>query len=125
MELNNDIETRDKIILGRFRPNKYKFNNVCPFSNMDATILGQLIEQHFIDPEEWANKTCTVSDIYEFLKDYPDYTVHGYMKLDGGIIIEGVEKGRPVASTEEFQRYMNLFKSSARLDTTTMYCAFK
>jgi len=43
-ELNHDIEARDKIIYGKYRPNKYKFGGVQKFSGMTFKTLTALLD---------------------------------------------------------------------------------
>lgn len=59
---------------------------------------------------------------------YPKYEAHGYTvdedREDYRVSIEGVEKGSPADSVEEFQEYMDLFRLCDKFDETTMYCWF-
>jgi len=59
---------------------------------------------------------------------HKDYLAHGYTTSDDmdnyGVIIEGVEKGVPASSSDEFKDYMSLFSNSDIFDEATMYCYF-
>ena len=128
MELNKDIETRDKLIWGKYRPRKYNFGGVIPYQGMNVRTLRKLLEQNFADPEERQNNAPTIGEIYNFMKSYPSYTCHGYAvsadRDDYRVSIEGVEKGDKTDSVEEFQSYMKLFGNADEINFNTMYCWF-
>ena len=127
-ELNKDILTRDKMIFGKYRPNTYKFGGIRKFDNLDVETLGKLLEMNFADPEERQNLAPSIQEIYEFMRKYPKYKAHGYAvsdeREDYRISIEGVEKGEPHESIDEFQDYMNVFRFSDTFDYHTMFCWF-
>lgn len=127
-ELNKDIVARDKIIFGKYRPSTYKFGGIRHFEGLNVKKLKQLLDLNFADPEETQNFAPTIIEIYEFMKKYPEYTAHGYTVVDTRddyrVSIEGVEKGNPSDSVEEFQDYMNLFSGMDEFDTSTMRCWF-
>lgn len=126
-ELNKDIETRDKIIFGRYRPNKYRYGTAW-FRDMNVKTLRKLLEQNFIDPEETQNESPTVEQIYEFMRRHPEYTCHGYTvaadRADYRVSIEGVEKGSPAANPIEFKDFMDLFGGADEINYRTNYCWF-
>lgn len=128
-ELNRDIETRDKLIFGRYRPSKYKFGGTCHFDDLDVDNLEKLIEQNFIDLQGKHNLAPTVEEIYAFMKKYPQYTAHGYTvsadRQDYRVSLEGVEKGVPSDSVDEFKDYMELFRHADEMNVGTMYCRFE
>ena len=127
-ELNKDIATRDKILFGKYRPNTYKFGGIRKFDNLDVETLGKLLEMNFADPEDRQNLAPSIQEIYEFMRKYPKYKAHGYAvsdeREDYRISIEGVEKGEPHESIDEFQDYMNVFRFSDAFDYHTMFCWF-
>lgn len=128
MEYNKDIETRDKLIWGRYRPRKYAFGGTISFQGMNVKTLRKLINQNFADPEEKQNFAPSIGEIYDFMCTYPAYTCHGYAvsadRDDYRVSIEGVEKGDKTYSVEEFQDYMKLFSNADELNFNTMYCWF-
>lgn len=127
-ELNQDIETRDKMIYGKYRPNKYKFGNICYFKEMPLKTLTQLFDENFIDPDCYKGKAPTAQEILDFITCYPEYSVHGFtVNIDDenyGVYIEGVEKGSPNSSVEEFKDFMALFSAYDSFNEKTMYCWF-
>lgn len=128
MELNRDIEARDKIIFGKYRPNKYKFNDGQKFECMSDKTLKELIDKGFADPDARKNLGPSVIEVYEFLHQYKKYCAHGYVTSadcdDYGLFIEGVEKGEPSESLQEFTDYMTVFRYSDAFSHETMYCYF-
>jgi len=128
-ELNRDIETRDKLIYRKYRPNFYtQGGGIRHFTDLDAKTLQELVDMNFADPEDKQNDSPTLGEILEFLKKYPAYTAHGYSvsaeRPDYRVSIEGVEKGIPSESVQEFQDYMALFRNADEFSNTTMYCWF-
>lgn len=128
-ELNQDIETRDKMIYGKYRPNKYKFGNICYFKEMPLKVLSWLFEQNYIDPNCSKGKAPTSEQILDFLSYYPEYSAHGFtVNIDDenyGVYIEGVEKGETSSSVEEFKDFMSLFSACDSFNEKTMYCWFE
>ena len=127
-KLNDDIETRDKIIYGKYKSAPYKFTGYRSFSGMEADVLTDLLDNNFADPDETCGYSPTIYEIREFLRDYPDYTAHGYSadNKDGnyGIVICGVEKGSPSDSSDELHDYMRLFGNADEFDETNMRCCY-
>lgn len=125
MELNKDIEGRDKLIFGRYRPNRYKFGNVCKFEGVDLDTMDRLLEQNYIFFDDICADDIMFEDIYDFVQKYPDYKIHGYTTLEHGIKVQGVEKGTPNDTVEEFTDYMALFRDCKHFGSGTMYCSFE
>lgn len=127
-ELNKDIAFRDKIIFGKYRPNMYKFTKLRKFDGLDVNALSQLIDENFADPDCCKELAPTISEVYDFMTRYPKYKAHGYVtSLESnkyGVFIEGVDKGEPHETIDEFQDYMNVFRFSDTFDHMTMYCLF-
>lgn len=101
MELNKDIANRDKMLFGRYRPNRYKFGNNAKCENIDNNTLHKLIEQNYIDTNDKCGNV-TVGDVLGFLDKYPVYKAHGIAFENGAIKIEGVIKGLTNDTVEEF-----------------------
>ena len=121
-EMEN-VDVRDTIIYGKYRPNMYKFDNRRKFEELDVGKLNQLIEKGFIDIDNHKALAPTVGEIQSFMSEYPKYKAHGYTTMKD-IVIEGVEKGEQHESIDEFQRYMEVFRFSDVFNHTTMYCLF-
>lgn len=128
-ELNKDVSTRDKLIFGKYSPNRYKFGGIQKFENLDVETLGKLIDQNFAEPENRKNLAPSIGEIYDFMLRYPKYKAHGYAvsidRDDYSISIEGVEKGEPAESVYEFSDYMAVFRYSDVFYHETMYCWFE
>lgn len=119
-----DLETRDKLIFGRYRERKYQNGNRPIFSGMTAKTLGELIKQGFIDPMAQYNDAPLVCEIHSFLQRYPKYTCGGFTTTDG-IFITGVNKGSPADTPAEFQDFIGVFKNPSELNVQNCYCWYK
>lgn len=126
-ELNMDVETRDKIIFGRYREKKYKYNNVIHFEGLTPGALKELLDNNFIHPEDTEGHSPTVQEIYDFMCQYHDYTCHGYVvgpdRPDYSVHIEGVSKEYQPGTPTECQHFLRLFSDAdeIRVDGYT-YC---
>lgn len=129
IKLNMDIETRDKILFGRYKKNTYKFDNARTFQLLDREKLELLLGDNFIDPDSSYCGSPIAFKIYEFMDKYPKYIAHGYATVnnedDYGMYITGVEKGEPAEDTDELADYMELFGDSAVFDSLTMFCNYE
>ncbi len=126
--LNKDIETRDKLIFGKFKRNRYKFNDYISFEKLNLETFKALVDMNYINLNTNYNLAPMVYEIYDFLQKYPKYTIHGYVTSDEsedyGIYINGVEKGEPSESLQEFTDYMAVFRYNDEFEYETMYCWF-
>lgn len=128
IKLNPDIETRDKIIYpDGYNPNEY-FGGIRHFRFLSVQDLTTLIENGFVDILERQNDAPSIRRIYGFMKEYPQYTAHGYTvdisREDYRISIEGVEKGTPGSSHKEIHDFYELFSTADTYLEDTMYCWF-
>lgn len=119
-----DIETRDKLIFGRYRERKYQNGNRPIFSGLNGKTLGELIDKGYIDRMSRYNDAPLVCEIHNFLQRYPKYTCHGFTTPEG-VFIAGVEKGSPADTPAEFQDFIGVFKNSSELNVQTCYCWYK
>ncbi len=125
MELNKDIETRDKIIFGRYRTKKYAHDDIVHFGGLESDKLGKLITQGFIDSDyKYTKDSPKVSEIHQFLLKYPSYNCYGYA-TSSGIYITGVVKGHACNNPDEFKEFMKLFRNFSKFDVSTMNCLFE
>lgn len=129
MEFNKDIETRDKIIYGRYREKKYKYGGTLHYEGLTVGTMKELMDQKFLDPEERQNSSPTVQEIYDFMCTYPGYTAHGYTvsadRDDYRVSVEGVMKPEQAATPEECQAFLRLFENADELRVEGyMYCWF-
>ena len=129
MGLNKDIEKRDKLIFGRYREKKYEYDGKVHFGGIDHKVLGQLLEQGFVDGKfRYNHNSPMVNEIYDFMNTYHAYCCHGYVTSIGddyGIYLTGIEKGHASDSPQEFKRYMALFGKADKIDVNNMNCLFE
>lgn len=126
--LNKDEKQRDLIIFGNY-DTKYYPGGVRYFKNLSLDKLEQLIDGNFISLSERQNNAPSVKEIYEFMKQYPGYTAHGYtvsvMRDDYRVSLEGVFKDCGASSMQEFDEFTELFNCADDFLTgTIMYCWF-
>ena len=121
--MEKDITARDKIIFGKYRPSKYKFDNNAAFEDMPLKTLTQLVVDEYIDLDGTCGSSPRFEEIYEFMKRHPDYTCHGYTTMED-VVLQGVEKKIPAANVEEFKDYMATFVSPDRMNEGTMWCLY-
>ena len=115
MELNKDIEQRDKLIFGRYRPRKYQYGNAAHFDGLAPGTLAELISRGFIDPEGRVGSSPTAGEVCEFVNKYNGYTVHGYSTSSDGVCVEGVDKACVAETPEECQEFLRLFGDATEL----------
>lgn len=70
MELNKDIEERDRVIFGKYEPSEYH-SGIRRFCELDVETLEYLFEHEFIDPKERQNLSPTTQEFFDFIKKYP------------------------------------------------------
>lgn len=120
----DNIETRDKLIFGRYRPKKYQNDNHPIFSGVSGKTLGELIDQGFIAPMAQYHLAPPVCELHSFMQRYPGYTCHGYT-TPNEVVICGVDKGSPADTPAEFQDFIGLFRNATETDVKTGYCWFE
>ena len=122
-EYNKDIETRDRIIFGKYQPEEYH-GGIRRFSELDAEVLEKLIEEKFIDPEDCQNLSPTAWEFFNFMKQYPWWMAHGYVvelkRPDYRMTIEGIETEMEPHDPEELCEYSKLCGDADDFQTT--YC---
>ena len=127
-ELNKDVQMRDVLIFGRYRPKMYEHGGIRRFEGMTRKTLWELLLRGFIDPEDTQNLAPSVKEIYDFMRRNRGYTCHGYAvsvdRDDYRVSIEGVCKGEPAKSPEEFQDFKETFKYADEFNPSIMWCWF-
>ncbi|MBQ3433665.1 MAG: hypothetical protein II857_04105 [Selenomonadaceae bacterium] len=125
--MNQDVQTRDKLIFGEYNPDAY-LGGVRYFENLSLDTLNTLLENKFIAAGERQNDAPTTAQIQSFMARYPEYTAHGYAvaitRPDYRVTLEGVSKGRGADSAQELADFTELFKFADELNTATMDCWF-
>jgi hypothetical protein len=93
MSLNSNQKLRDKI-LGISKDARYA-GGVEHFKGLTIEKLEELVKHNFISFDEQQNDAPMVEEFYLFLKDHPNFTLHGYAvhdeRSDYRVSIEGME----------------------------------
>ena len=127
MEYNYDDKRRCEII-GLSYPPEY-LGGSQSFEHLTLDKLQLLLDERFIDPEEYQNCSPNTMDFKAFLEGYPEATVHGYIispaRNDYRVTIEGMEYHGEVSKQMlsdfvEMFRYADDFKFSDEY----LYCWF-
>jgi hypothetical protein len=128
-KLNADQNLRDAI-LGITKSDYESMGDIAPFKGIKLSQLDDLFGNNFVDSHEKQNLAPSVGDIYSFVKQNPDFTVHGYAvdlsRSDYRISIEGVELSRN-CTEEEWASFKRFFKRADELKGsvgTQLYCWF-
>lgn len=127
---NMNESERDNI-LSKFFSRSYS-GGIRSFSNVDVDTVKKLFELNFIDPNESQNSSPTTKEIFDFMVDWPECTVHGYAvskdRRDYRVSFEGIECDDPeLLSDADFMRdFTNLFRNADSFDLTKTraYCWF-
>lgn len=111
MNYNYDDKRRCEII-GLKYPVEY-LGGCQSFTELTLTELNLLLDENFIDPEEYQNDSPNTMQFKEFLDKYPDVRLHGYIvspeRDDYRVTIEGLEYYGDV-SKEMLQDFINVFR---------------
>ena len=123
---NKDWETRDKLIFGKADKSRY-MGGCRRFSGVNYRTLCTLLEEKFIDPQEAQNNSPTTEEIMSFMKEYPDFTAHGYVvsidRDDYRVTIEGVDGSNYASpSMELLTDFINLFRYADDFDIHSLCC---
>lgn len=115
-DFNPDIETRDKIIFGKYEPQKY-MGGCRHFENMDIDTLQILIDKGFADPEDAQNYSPTIEELIEFAEQYGDaYTFDGYTVIDTRsdyrVSIEAIARKTPITDKNELLAFVNFARGA-------------
>lgn len=99
--LNKDQETRDKIL--GLLPGSYYAGGTERVRQITLVQLEELIKNNFISLDDQQNSAPTVNEFYEFMKDHPEFTAHGYAvdkrRDDYRVSIEGIQFYGPSGMT--------------------------
>lgn len=114
--LNPNYEERDAILDPYYVGNE--IGGTQRFEKLPLNVLEQLIEQNFIDLDEYQNASPSVREFHEFLQQYPQLTVHGYSvcptRSDYRVSIEGLSWGSvDEECSKDLQRDFVLFCRTA------------
>lgn len=125
-ELNKDYHRRDEIVGLK---NKKYVAGIKRFQGLSFDQLDSLVEENFISLEDKPTFAPNAQEIYDFLKDNPDFTVMGYLvspdREDYRISLDGVElKRKP--TVDEIIEFVALFRlaSDFKCNLKTCYAIF-
>ena len=127
-KLNKDVRTRDELIFGEYDREAYS-GGVRHFEKLSLSTLEKLVAQNFIDLDDQQNNCPCVKAILGFMRNYPDYTAHGYAvsveREDYRVSLEGVAKNREADTIEELKGFTEMFRFADDFCTDgEMYCWF-
>jgi len=121
MELNKDSKARDLIIFDKLVEDN---GDIIRFEGLTLEKLDRLLDQKFADPEETQNDSPSTKEIYDFMKEHPGFTAHGYVvsrkRNDYGISLEGVEY-RGNYNKKVLLKFLDLFAYADELTTKDKY----
>ena len=80
MKLNRNVKARDEILALYFTDQQGWPGHTRQFKGVPASVLKQLIDKKFLDPEEVQNDSPTTAKFLEFIEQHPQniITVGGY-----------------------------------------------
>jgi len=106
-DFNRDQKRRDKLF-GIQEPK----TDYVSYRGLDVKTLKILLDENFADPDERQNEAPSVEEFYDFLSEYPEFTVHGYTigleRDDYRVSIEGGEG--EAKSDQALQAFIDRFK---------------
>ena len=118
---NLDTEKRDFLIFGNGKP-KYVMDGQGYFNKVNLITLEKLLEERFVDINDYYNDSPRILDFLDFMKKYhsESFFVHGFVRssnrlyCDEPVSIEGIEgENIPLEIAEDF---LKQFKNADELD---------
>lgn len=129
---NMDYKRRDALIFGDIcQPEEKWVGGIKRFS-ISPSVLKQLLEERFADPEDRQNGSPTAQEFSEFFEKVSDpdnWRVNGYAvshaREDYRVSIEGCETDCPLNS-DDLITFANLFRFADEFELTSRsaYCWF-
>jgi len=95
------------------------------FESLTLDSLNELVEKNFINLKECQNCSPSISEIRNFMTEYPDFTAHGYAivpeRSDYGVSLEGVSlKRKP--TKEERDDFVTVFRHADSFICNNVMC---
>jgi len=124
--LNKDHQRRDEIIDSK---NKKYIAGIKKFENLSLEKLELLIKENFLSLSDKPNYCPKAEDIYNFVKNNPDFKTIGYAvspdREDYRVSLNGVELKRS-PTKDEIIDFVNVFRlaSSFKCNSKTCYAYF-
>lgn len=116
---NMDIETRDKIIFGNYRPDLY-MGGCRRFGCLSLDKLKQLVDMGFVDVEDRQNNSPSIAEFMQWMEDYDGYYVSGYVisnkRDDYRISIETITKHVDIDNAQEMYDFYKVFGHADAFD---------
>ena len=111
-EFNMDADLRDMIIFGEpYMEDRY-MGGVRHFSCIDTETAHKLMDNGFLDPQEYQNCSPDVKDLVEVAEKYPEMYLFGYTvspdRDDYRVSIEGLKGYKPFKSLEDAEDFIGL-----------------
>ena len=72
-------DKRRREILGLKEENKYKNGGIDTIENVPVDIVQKLIDEKFVNPDEYQNDSPTTQEFLIFLKTHEGFTLSGYI----------------------------------------------
>lgn len=116
-------------LLGLAYPPRYGLGGIAEFRDLKREQFEALLEENFLYPLDRQNEAPTAQEIYEFVEQYPEVTVHGYIiapnRSDYRVTIEGIEYHGNV-SDKMRKDYTSMFRHADDFvcDSDYLYCWF-
>ena len=101
-----------------------KFGGVNHFENLSSDTLQTLVDKGYADLDDKQNDAPTLGEFLSFMKQYPEFTAHGYVvsndRNDRRISIEGLEGN----TTDEhvIEAFKELSEYADELDCENGHC---
>lgn len=84
------------------------------FRHLDVKVLGKLLKEKLIDPEENQNGSPTTKEFFDFMKKYPQFLALGYViskdRDDARISIEGIENDGSAVDAGTMQAFIEEYR---------------
>ena len=125
--LNKNIKARDKLIFGKYEPEKYA-GGVRRFDYMPVHVLEKLVKEKFVCLKDRQNDAPTVRRFLEFMRKFPAYRAHGYAvelaRPDYRVSITGLVNENGYDAANDYDEFCRLFRKADEFqaDGYGMYC---
>ncbi len=126
--LNKDYKRRDKIVGMNVEWGKDDSGGLIRLNRLSLSVVAQLYEEKFIDPNDRQNLAPTAQEILAFMCRHPSALASGYMispeRDDYRVTIETVELPTKDATPAARQEFETLCKNANELDIQGdfLYC---
>lgn len=122
-DFNKDQKRRDALL--GITGNEYH-GGICHYKELPFKTLSILLKEKFADPQHAQNDCPEIQIIFEFMKNHPEFSAHGYAvdigRDDYRVSIEGVS-GKP-KDEQAMIDFANLFRGADdfMMSSSGCYC---